>query len=125
MGSRLVKFDDVSGESGDDVETIQFAIDGRSFTIDLDTIHAFELREAFEKWITHATVEKPPASARRGNITSTAERADCRAFAELKGIKIPAEGSGGRLPVAAWTAFRAAGSPKREMRKPGRKRVAA
>jgi Lsr2 len=45
--------DDMDG--GDADETIQFALDGQSYEIDLSTAHASELRQAFKPYIEEGT----------------------------------------------------------------------
>lgn len=45
--------DDVDGESIAD-ETIEFAIDGVSYEIDLSSVNAAKLRDGLEEWVSNA-----------------------------------------------------------------------
>ncbi len=73
--------DDIDG--GDADETIQFALDGRSYEVDLSAVNASKLRDALKPYIENgrgtgeresrplATAERP---ARRGDALLPAEQ---------------------------------------------------
>lgn len=124
MGTRMVLFDDVTGEPAADVSTISFGVDGRDFVIDLSADNAAALRKALDPWIEHATAVRPPPRSRYPTPTPT-DRADCRAYAKQLGIEVPPEGSHRPIPQAAWIAWRRDGSPKRKLKPVGRKRKSA
>jgi len=50
MGQRLVIFDDLDGESAEDVETVQFGYRGTTFEIELTTVHRKELLDALVRF---------------------------------------------------------------------------
>jgi len=51
--------DDIDGDDAD--ETVSFALDGRSYEIDLSSKNATRLREAFEPFVAKARVRSGPA----------------------------------------------------------------
>jgi hypothetical protein len=78
--------DDIDGDDAD--ETISFALDGRSYEIDLSAKNATRLREAFEPFVTKARVRSGPAprSAAAETMYSRLtedEKARFRAWADM------------------------------------------
>ena len=59
--TRVFLVDDLDG-SVDDVSTVQFALDGRNFEIDLSARNDERLREKLAKFIDAATAVKSPAA---------------------------------------------------------------
>lgn len=96
--------DDVDGSAAS--ESITFAIDGRTYEIDLSKKNAKSFRADLEKWTAHA---RRPARATRGVRRSTRRRttstrtgaatttdsAAVRAWANESGVPVP---SRGRIP---------------------------
>lgn len=64
--------DDLSGQDAD--ETLQFAVDGVSYEIDLTAEHAAELRAMLEKYVAPAR-RLPGTPGRRGTRAVPTERA--------------------------------------------------
>jgi hypothetical protein len=55
--TRVQIVDDLDGtvlEDGD-AQTVEFALDGQAYTIDLKSEHAQQLRDALAPWVAHAT----------------------------------------------------------------------
>jgi len=93
--------DDIDGT--DATDTINFAIDGTNYEIDLNEKHAAELRAAFEKWATHART----VTARRTRRTSTrasgtSDAAKIREWAKEHGYEISERG---RVPAEIREAY--------------------
>lgn len=92
--------DDLDGGTAD--ETVQFALDGRSYEIDLSTKNASALRKAFDKWVAagRTTDTASRRGARRGRSGaarggSAPDPKAVRAWAAESGIEISARG---RIP---------------------------
>ncbi|UOT08440.1 Lsr2 family protein (plasmid) [Rhodococcus opacus] len=101
--------DDIDGTVfGDDGESINYAVDGVEYVIDLKDEHATELRETFEYYIAHSTRvggrkhrsdrQANPATARR----SPGETQKIRAWAIEQGYPLS---SRGRIPAEIEQAF--------------------
>lgn len=92
----LVLEDDVDG--GDAAETVQFALDGASYEIDLNDENAAKLRDSLAVWIGHA--RRAGSSRRRGRPAtgaasgrrSRSEGADMRAWARDNGYQVSSRG---------------------------------
>jgi hypothetical protein len=89
--------DDIDGES-EAAETVAFALDGKSYEIDLNEKNAAKLRAALAPFIKEARGVKaggrPRTGVKRAAGPSTAE---VRVWAQQQGIDVP---SRGRLPKA-------------------------
>lgn len=99
--------DDISGEP--DAQTVEFAFDGATYTIDLAAKNRERLAKALQPFIEHATRVKGGAPSRRTTSRATAAReydvAELRAWAAKNKINIPARG---RIPAAVVEQFRSA-----------------
>jgi hypothetical protein len=102
--------DDVDGSVA--AETISFAIDGKTYEIDLSKRNAKALRADLEGWAQHARKARGARGARRGPRRRAAaagapstESATVRAWAVEKGISVPARG---RIPRAVLDQYHAA-----------------
>ena len=93
---QVVLADDVDGGQAD--ETIQFALDGISYEIDLSSDHAEALRESFAEWVEHA--RRVAGRAKRGTATRVQSRpavervdlSDVRAWAREHGYEVSDRG---------------------------------
>jgi hypothetical protein len=86
--------DDLTG--GPAEETVEFAVDGRSYEIDLNARHAAEFRRLLARFVEHASVVRP--ARRRAPARTLAHRArsrQIRAWAAEQGFDVSARG---RLP---------------------------
>lgn len=93
--------DDVDGESIAD-ETIEFAIDGVSYEIDLSSTNASKLRDELEQWVSSARrvsgrrrVKSSVAAAGNTKARATMDReqsAAIREWARRNGHKVSARG---------------------------------
>ncbi len=88
----VVLEDDIDGSAG--AETVVFALDGKTYEIDLSEENAAALRESFAQWIgagrrvsAQGSPEARPRSARRGQDTAA-----IRAWAVDQGIKVSNRG---------------------------------
>ena len=100
--------DDIDG--GEASETVTFALDGRSFEIDLTREHAAELRAVFAPYVTAG--RRTGGAGRRATASAvkvaTGYSAPAvRAWAVSNHIDIPARG---RIPSAVVEQYRAAGN---------------
>ena len=95
---KTILIDDIDG--GDADETINFAIDGRSYIIDLNEKNAEEFRKAFEKYT--AAARRASAGSyqpRRQRTSRSAERPGIRQWARENGYDISGRGQIGRAHV--------------------------
>lgn len=96
--------DDIDGSEA--AETVQFALDGTSYEIDLNDKHARQLRQALGKYIDGA--RKVGASKKKksgGSKKGSDENAEIRKWARAHGHEI---GDRGRIPAEVKAAFEAA-----------------
>jgi uncharacterized membrane protein len=100
---QVLLVDDLDG--GEASETVNFALDGSSYEIDLSKKNASELRDAFAKYVGAArkagrTATSGGRSARRSGGSSTAmdrdQAAAIRSWAKSKGLKVSDRG---RIPA--------------------------
>ncbi|WP_308820239.1 histone-like nucleoid-structuring protein Lsr2 [Pseudonocardia alni] len=107
--TRLV--DDIDGSSAD--ETIEFAIDGKQYEIDLNAAHARRLRGLLADYASVAR-RRPPATLRRGRPpagTATAQPTDAASREQNRAIRNWARQHGmsvsdrGRIPQKVLDAF--------------------
>ncbi|HEY3411375.1 MAG TPA: Lsr2 family protein [Propionicimonas sp.] len=85
--------DDLTGEVVDlkDAESIEFSVNGKSFTIDLGKKNAAEFHKALDKYIAAAT-KVGGAKARKPSRGSTADLAAIRAWGKANGFKVSERG---------------------------------
>jgi hypothetical protein len=90
---QVVLEDDIDG--GPAAETVSFAIDGRSYEIDLNDENARALRDTLAPWVAagrrsggRGNVARPRPSARRG----AGDTADIRRWAAENGIPVSSRG---------------------------------
>ncbi len=101
----VVLVDDVDGGPAD--ETVQFALDGVSYEIDLNAENAAALRQALAVWVGHGRRVAGRASARKGAARRSAsnETAQIRAWAKEQGLAVS---SRGRISAEVKAAYEAA-----------------
>jgi Lsr2 len=101
--------DDFDGTADAD-ETVEFAIDGVSYEIDLSSKNAKSLRDDLGRWIAAARRvggrRKVRSAARARTSGSSEESAAVREWARRSGYEVA---SRGRLPAEILAAYRAAG----------------
>ncbi|MFF3733714.1 Lsr2 family protein [Streptomyces sp. NPDC002476] len=111
MAQRVVVtlFDDIDG--GAATETVTFALDGKSYEIDLNASNAKKLRKALAPYVSagrkQANVGKrgrKPVPYRHTSLEP--DPAAVRAWARSHQMEVPARG---RIPKKVYEAFRAAG----------------
>jgi hypothetical protein len=117
-----VFIDDVTGEELEGGETVNFALDGVEYQIDLSDKHADELRKAFAPYVLkgrrtggryarggRASVRKPrrsPDSASSGTSSqSNRDTQTVREWAQANGHKVSDRG---RIPASVLEAYEAA-----------------
>ncbi len=109
MAQRVVValFDDMDG--GEAAETVDFALDGKSYEIDLNPANAKKLRKALAPYV--AAGRRQTKAGKRGKsraYTHTSLEpapAAVRAWAQSNKMDVPARG---RIPKAVYEAFREA-----------------
>jgi hypothetical protein len=88
--------DDLTGEIIEDgaAETVEFSVNGKSYTIDLSRQSAADFHQGLEKYIAVATKVGAPVKARRpGSVRAEKEQlAAIRSWAQQNGYKIAARG---------------------------------
>jgi hypothetical protein len=83
--------DDVDGSVG--AETIHFALDGKSYEIDLSQANAAKMREALAPWISAGRKVAPAGSEpRRRAARGSEDTADIRRWATENGIPVSSRG---------------------------------
>lgn len=96
--------DDIDGTEA--AETITFALDGKSYEIDLSEKNAKELRKNLGHWTDRARTSVRPARTRqRLAAVGDSRNAEIRAWAHSNGQDVPARG---RIPQRIVSAFDAA-----------------
>ncbi|MCM2390951.1 Lsr2 family protein [Streptomyces sp. CWNU-1] len=101
--------DDIDG--GEAAETLRFALDGKSYEIDLNNANAKKLRKALAPYM--AAGRKQTGAGKRGgprtggykHTTLEPAPAAVRAWAQSNKMDVPARG---RIPKAVYEAFREA-----------------
>lgn len=84
----VVLVDDI--DESEASETVNFALDGREYEIDLNDAHATELRDALAPFIGHA---RKVSGRRRSRAASNGPSpADIRAWARENGFEVPDRG---------------------------------
>lgn len=102
----IVLVDDVDGSEA--TETVTFALDGKSYEIDLNEKNASDLRDALAPWLGHARrVTGAPGRARRaaGTGASKGNLKDVREWARDNGHEVSERG---RIPASVQEAYDAA-----------------
>jgi hypothetical protein len=105
MASRTIVLleDDVDGSKAD--ETIEFAIDGSTYAIDLSDSNAKKLRGALDGYISKARKVSGKRSTSR-RVSSGVDLKAVRAWAASNGIELS---SRGRVPASVLEQYRSAG----------------
>jgi hypothetical protein len=106
MSSKVIVLleDDVDGTKAD--ETIEFALDGTSYAIDLSDANAKKLRGALDGYISKARKTGGRRSGSRKDGSMVDNKA-VRRWAEANGIELSKRG---RIPQDVVSQFRAAGN---------------
>ncbi len=84
--------DDIDGTPG--AETVQFALDGRAYEIDLSEENAARLREALAPWMASGrrVTARDAGEPRRRAARRSEDTADIRAWAQANGIPVSSRG---------------------------------
>lgn len=98
---QVMLVDDIDGSTAD--ETVNFALDGAKYEIDLTTAHAAQLRAALAPWI-RAGRKTSTRSTGRGR-SSSGDVAKIRAWAKSHGYEVSERG---RIPASIRDAYNAA-----------------
>nr|WP_019547975.1 Lsr2 family protein [Streptomyces sulphureus] len=91
-------------EGGDASETVAFALDGKSYEIDLNADNAKKLREELAPFVEAGRKRAKSGKAYHRTSVEPDARA-VRAWAESNGYEVPARG---RIPKRIYEAFQAA-----------------
>jgi len=100
---KVFLIDDIDGS--DATDTVNFAVDGVDYEIDLNEEHAKELRADFEKWVKHARRTGGRRTRRAGGGRSSAGASDAakiRAWARENGYEVSDRG---RVPAEIREAY--------------------
>lgn len=97
--TEIVCVDDLDGS--EPARTVAFAVDGKTFEIDLSAVNEERLRDALKPFLTAA--RRTPGGARRRPPVRESPAA-VRAWAAARGIVVADRG---RIPAAVWDAYRA------------------
>lgn len=101
----IVLVDDLDGGAAD--ETIEFALDGTRYEIDLSSKNATAMRDAFAVYVAEARKASTGGrgrSSRRSSATSGDSPAQIRAWARDNGFDVPARGRVSSEVRAAYSA---------------------
>ncbi|KUG59224.1 hypothetical protein AVL62_05935 [Serinicoccus chungangensis] len=102
---KVILVDDIDGTEAH--QTVEFALDGVSYTIDLHDQHATELRETFMHWVDHARRTGGRRQTRRlysGSTTSRDDLDQIRAWARENGYQVSDRGRIAKCIVDAYDA---------------------
>lgn len=103
---QVILIDDIDGSEAD--ESVDFAIDGVQYQIDLTQKNAQKLRAALEPYVNagHRVAGTRKRTAKKASSSSTSgDAAAIRAWARDNGHEVPARG---RIPAAVRDAYAAA-----------------
>jgi hypothetical protein len=89
-------------------ESIQFALDGVSYAIDLTRDHADELRTALAPYVGAARKAEGAAQSKSSSRQSTASKTDLKAVREWAASNGYTVSSRGRIPADVQSAYAAA-----------------
>jgi hypothetical protein len=107
--------DDLDGTAAEDIETVQFALDGVTYEIDLTEKNSSKLRDGLAEFV--ASARRTGGRAKRGGVVSAVSRkpsADGRSKEQTRAIREWAKTNGheladrGRIPASVIEAFEAA-----------------
>ncbi|WNV83490.1 Lsr2 family protein [Umezawaea sp. Da 62-37] len=107
--------DDLDGTAGEDIETVQFGLDGVTYEIDLGQKNAAQLRDALADFVANA--RRTGGRAKRGNaVTSVGTKSSAAGHTkeQSRAIREWAKANGheladrGRIPASVVEAFEAA-----------------
>ncbi|MGV1004026.1 MAG: histone-like nucleoid-structuring protein Lsr2 [Candidatus Nanopelagicales bacterium] len=91
---QVVLEDDLHG--GEAAETVHFALDGKSYEIDLSDKNAAALRKDLEQWVAAARragrASATPAAAKSGSSRRSGEALAIRKWAQDNGIEVSSRG---------------------------------
>jgi hypothetical protein len=102
--------DDLDGTASDDVETVQFGLDGVTYEIDLSESNAEQLRKALAEFVDSGrrTGGRVKRGTRARNVdTSDGDAGEIREWAQANGIEVAARG---RIPGHVVESYREAQS---------------
>lgn len=103
----IVLVDDLDGTEAD--ETVSFALDGKSYEIDLNDKNAAALRDALAPWLGHARrLSSGPGRTRRSagaSASNSRDLKDVRNWARANGHEVSERG---RVPANILEAYDAA-----------------
>jgi nucleoid-associated protein Lsr2 len=103
--------DDLDGSDAEG--TVRFGLDGAQYEIDLNAVHASELREALAPYLEAGRKIPSPAGRagrKRGKATAKAVNShEIRDWAKTNGLEVK---SRGRVPADGMAKFRTAASAK-------------
>ncbi|HEX4250408.1 MAG TPA: Lsr2 family protein [Pseudonocardia sp.] len=115
--------DDLDGSVGEGVTTVGFALDGRSYEIDLNSGNAEKLRASLAQFIAAARRQRPGRAAARPQASTTTdpaarERAHAiREWAREAGHEVSERG---RIPAVVVEAYEAAQQAPKKAAKPAK-----
>jgi hypothetical protein len=115
--------DDLDGSVGEGVTTVGFALDGRSYEIDLNSANAEKLRAELAQFIAAARRQRPGRAAARPQSSTTTdpaarERAHAiREWAREAGHEVSERG---RIPAVVVEAYEAAQQTAKKPAKPAK-----
>ncbi len=99
----IVLVDDI--DQSDAVETVTFGLDGKEYTIDLNTKNARKLRDALAPYVAHGRSVSNRGGRRGAAKSSGAAPSEIRAWARDNGMDVPERG---RVSAAVREAYAAA-----------------
>ena len=100
---QVILIDDIDGGSAD--QTVQFAVDGTSYEIDLSAANAARLRNAIAEFVGHARKAPGRSSVRRPRSAGGGKSAQIRAWARERGLPVNERG---RIPADLAAKYEAA-----------------
>jgi geranylgeranyl pyrophosphate synthase len=105
MATRVETYmvDDIDGSKA--TQTVQFALDGNEYSIDLSDRNAEKLRGDLEKWIKAGRKTGGRRSSRK--VSGEIDTKAVRVWAQSQGIELSKRG---RVPASVVEQFRAAGN---------------
>jgi len=102
MAQTVIRTDDLDGSAN--AETIEFGLEGVTYSIDLSEANASELREQLAAWIGYARKVSGRAKAKSNgsNGSKPVDPATVRAWAKEQGLDVSERG---RIVKTVWDAY--------------------
>lgn len=110
MATRQILVDDLTGQPGEDVQTVTFGLDGRTYELDLGPETRADLVTTLQPYLQHARTTSSKGRTKGAARRAAAPKSDLaplRHWARMNGFTV---GDRGRIPANIRDAYVASGA---------------